>query len=91
MAALTGGITAEGLVHNITTVAIQPVINDEHAAEFVSHVLNSFKRPVQANIITADIRNMGLNLSAVPLDEVLDFRKQYGAEFRSYVRDLRSF
>jgi hypothetical protein len=30
-------------------------------------------------------------LSPVPLDEVLDFRRQHGTEHRAYARDLRQF
>ena len=38
-----------------------------------------------------DLRHVGIDLTAVPLDEVLDFRRQYGSEYRAYSRDIRRF
>jgi hypothetical protein len=34
---------------------------------------------------------IGLDLSAVPLDEVLGFRSEYGFEYRMYARDVQQF
>ena len=38
-----------------------------------------------------DLRNVGADLSAVPLDEVLDFRAKNGQHYRAYARALRDF
>lgn len=38
-----------------------------------------------------DLANVGVDLSSVPLDEVLDFRRQHGAEYRLYAEGLRRF
>ena len=41
-----------------------------------------------SRIITQDIREVGVDLRAVPLDEVLDFSTRYRAEYRTYLRSL---
>lgn len=38
-----------------------------------------------------DLRDAGADLSAVPLDEVLDFRAENGQHYRAYARALREF
>ena len=39
--------------------------------------------------LTDDLCNVGVDLSAVPLDEVLSFREQNGRHYRAYARGLR--
>jgi hypothetical protein len=39
--------------------------------------------------LTDDLCNVGVDLSAVPLDEVLSFREQNGQHYRAYARGLR--
>jgi len=74
----------------VTEFAIQPVIDDEDAASYVAAVLGSHDNG-RAKIITDDLRHVGIDLQAVALDEVLDFRRQHGAEYRAYSRDVRRF
>jgi len=40
-------------------------------------------------IVNLDLEVIGPDLSAVPLNEVLDFRSAHGGEFRAYARRLR--
>jgi hypothetical protein len=47
--------------------------------------------PSTGFVVTADIERVGIDLTRVPLDEVLDFRAEHGAEYRSYARELRRF
>lgn len=42
-------------------------------------------------MVAADLEQVTLDLAPVPLDEVLDFRRQHGDQHRAYARDLRSF
>jgi hypothetical protein len=46
--------------------------------------------PAAAQIVTVDLDFVGPNLAAVPLDEVVQFRAEHGAEFRAYARRLRA-
>ncbi|MBF6618798.1 MAG: hypothetical protein ITG02_01025, partial [Patulibacter sp.] len=41
------------------------------------------------DIITADLEFVAPDLSAVPVDEMLDFRRQHGDHYRAYSRALR--
>jgi hypothetical protein len=46
---------------------------------------------VDPHQITEDLCNVGADLSAVPLDELLDFREQNGEHYRAYAAELRKF
>jgi hypothetical protein len=41
--------------------------------------------------LAADIEDVGIDLTGVPLDEVLDYRTQHGDRYRAYARALRNF
>ena len=45
--------------------------------------------PTAGHVVAADLEQVTLDLSTVPLDEVLDFRRQHGKQHRAYARDLR--
>ncbi|MFB8238301.1 hypothetical protein ACFC58_17285 [Kitasatospora purpeofusca] len=38
-----------------------------------------------------DLEDVGVDLSPVPLDEILDFRNRYGDDYKTYARELREF
>jgi hypothetical protein len=42
-------------------------------------------------VVNLDLHDVGIDLSLVPLDEVLAFRDEYGYHFRAYARSLRQF
>jgi hypothetical protein len=44
-----------------------------------------------AAIVDIDLGNVGVDLSLVPLDEVLAFRDEQGHHYRAYARSLRQF
>ena len=41
--------------------------------------------------MTGDLAYVGVDLDAIPLDEVLDFRHRHGSDYRAYSRDVRQF
>ena len=88
--ALTIASVSMFLVENINEVAIQPVIDDEDAAAFVAAIIGSHDNG-RAKVMTGDLRHVGIDLQAVPLDEVLDFRRQHGSEYRAYSQEVRQF
>jgi hypothetical protein len=47
--------------------------------------------PSAGHVVALDLETVSVDLSRVPLDEVLEFRAQHGSEFRAYARNLRSF
>ncbi|MFD0449382.1 hypothetical protein ACFQ10_54685 [Streptomyces indonesiensis] len=44
-----------------------------------------------AQILHQDILNVGIDLSQVPLNEILDYRREHGASYKAYAQDLRQF
>jgi hypothetical protein len=78
------------LLQHVTDVALQPVIDNENAASFVAAIIGSHDAG-RAKIVIGDLAQVGIDLSAVPLDEVLHFRSQYGSEYRRYSADVRKF
>ena len=40
---------------------------------------------------TSDMQDVGVDLTGVPLEEVLDFRRQHGVQYRAYRRALRKY
>ncbi|KOV13100.1 hypothetical protein ADK60_30785 [Streptomyces sp. XY431] len=38
-----------------------------------------------------DLEDVGVDLSSVPLDEILDFRREHGDDYKTYARELRAF
>jgi hypothetical protein len=44
-----------------------------------------------AQLLDADLRDVGIDLSRVPLDEVLDFRAEHGEHYRAYRVSIQLF
>jgi hypothetical protein len=88
--ALSVNVASRFLQKYITDVSIQPVIDDDDAASFVASAMGEGNAS-RAKIILSDLLYLDLDLSAVPLDEVLDFRRQYAVDYRSYSHDVRQF
>ena len=72
-------------------MANQPVTQDEDAASFVASVIGEAAEERRPTIVTGDLAVVGVDLSSVPLDEVLDFWRQYASEYRDYAKDVRQF
>lgn len=55
------------------------------------HFLQSHVQALRGAVVATDLGLMNIDLSAVPIDEVLDFRTRYGMEFRAYRRNLNRY
>jgi hypothetical protein len=42
-------------------------------------------------VVYSDLETVGVNLGSVPLDEILDYRRQHHAPYRAYARGVRDF
>jgi len=71
--------------------ALQPVCTQPRTVRALLETLNLAAMPTVRHVIAADLEQVTLDLSSVPLDEVLDFRRQHGDTHRAYARDLRRF
>jgi hypothetical protein len=88
--ALAVAVTSRLLSQNIQEVAIASVIEDESAASFVASIIGGRDNGL-ASVVISDLTHINLDLTDIPLDEVLDFRRDYGAEYRAYARQVRQF
>lgn len=43
------------------------------------------------SVVSLDLETVSVDLGAVPIDEVLAFRKQYASEYRKYARAVKAF
>lgn len=57
-------------------------------AENLSKMLTDVKPISAGTVVELDLQAVGINLARVPLDEIEDFRAQYGSHYRAYRRDL---
>ncbi|HXG26527.1 MAG TPA: hypothetical protein VNL94_06720 [Candidatus Binatia bacterium] len=68
---------------------LHPVTSDRSAASGMVETLGLPTAPSAGHVVTLDLEAVGVDLSTVPLDEVIGFRDQHAAEFRAYARKLR--
>ena len=52
-------------------------------------VLSLPASPSAGHLVTLDLETVGVDLAAVPLDDVLDFREHHGNAYRAYARNVR--
>lgn len=71
--------------------ALQPVSAQPRTARALMDALDLAGMPTAGQVVAADLEQVTLDLAPVPLDEVLDFRRQHGDQHRAYTRDLRKF
>lgn len=71
--------------------ALQPVSGRPQTLQALLAALSFDALPTAGHIAAFDLTQVTLDLAPVPLDEVLDFRRQHGAEHRAYARGLRQF
>ncbi len=44
-----------------------------------------------SHVVSLDLETVGIDLSAVPIQDILEFRAEYREDYRSYTRQLRQF
>jgi hypothetical protein len=70
---------------------LHPTTNGRNMQETVRAFLELTPMPARQDVITFDLATASVDLEAIPLDEVLDFREHHAAEHRRYMLDLRTF
>lgn len=68
-----------------------PATDRPQLVEGLMELLSLPSLPSQGQVVSFDLETVGVNLSRVPMDEVLGFRKEYGKEYSAYARSLRKF
>jgi hypothetical protein len=70
---------------------IHPTTNGRRARDAVRSFLELTPMPSRQDVVSFDLSTASIDLDIVPLDEVLDFRRQHSAEHRAYLVNLRRF
>ncbi len=71
---------------------LSPATDRPEIVTALGELLSSDRPPVsKGTIVSFDLQAVGVDLDLVPLDEVLDFRRQHLKEHRRYARDVRKF
>jgi hypothetical protein len=70
---------------------LHPVTSDPDAVSALKETLALRSMPSAGHIVTLDLTAVAIDLTSVPLDEVLGFREAHGREYQAYARDVRQF
>lgn len=57
----------------------------------LAEILSLPVSPSAGHVISKDLETVGVDLAPFPMDEILHFREEYGAQFRSYMRGVKRF
>lgn len=72
-------------------LALHPATDQDRLVESLQEVLSLPSMPSSGHVVATDLATVGVDLSRVPLDEVLSFREEHGASYRAYARSVRKF
>jgi len=68
---------------------LAPATDQRRLHQGLVGLLDSPSLPSAGHVFTLDAQAVGVDLSSVGLDEILEFRADHGQEFRAYARGLR--
>jgi hypothetical protein len=72
-------------------LSLNPTTNMAPAVGDLLRLLSNENLPSATNIISLDLEPITLDLETVPLDEVLDYRRENQSTHQAYMRDVRRF
>lgn len=72
-------------------VLLSPVTDRGELVGTLQDLLSVKRAPSEGHVIALDVEAGGIDLSHHPVDEVLDYRAAHGAEYRAYLRAVRTF
>ena len=76
---------------NKQNLSVHPATYDGRALQDLIDTLSRKGMPSRDSVIAFDLEQVSFNMDSVPLDELLQFRAEYQAAHRAYIRDLRGF
>lgn len=85
---LSQALCPTGKKHGLNLI---PVTDRPDVHQSLIELLDLPLMPSAGHVVSFDLQTVGGDLGPVPLDEVLDFRNQYGAICRKYMRDLERY
>ena len=72
-------------------VTLHPATNSSDASIDIVKALSFPNMPSCHSVIKLDLESVSLDLSSIPLDDVLQLRKEHGSSHKEYMRSLRGF
>ena len=70
---------------------VHPATSDHYAATELIETLSRERMPSRDKVVALDLESVSFDMDLIPLDDVLQFRKEHRQAHRSYIRDLRGF
>jgi hypothetical protein len=70
-------------------LTLHPATASYGAIEDLIRVVSLHGSPSAGHVVALDQETVGLDLAAVPLDDILEFREEHGQAYRRYARDVR--
>lgn len=68
---------------------LHPATASRRAIEDLIRVMSLHSSPSAGHVVALDQETVGLDLAAVPLDDILEFREHHGQAYRAYARNVR--
>lgn len=68
-----------------------PATDQPQIVDGLTEFLNLPTVPSAGSVVAFDLNKVSIDLSSVPLDEVLAFKSEFGLEHRAYARAIREF
>jgi hypothetical protein len=70
---------------------LHPVTNGRGATEAFEQLTDLAPMPSRGQLVSLDLEVVSVDLDSVPLDDVLEFKRENGRERRRYMANLRTF
>ena len=68
-----------------------PATDMPKVVDALAELLDFPSNASSGRVVAFDLQTVSVDLSAIPLEEVLDFKATHGEEFRAYARSIRGF
>jgi hypothetical protein len=70
---------------------LSPTTDQPRVVEALSEFLNSPQLPTSGHVVSFDLKQVGIDLGSVPIDEVLSFRKENHGDYKTYLHSIKQF
>ena len=85
-------LLAHILKSKVEGITLSPATDQKDVVDVLRGILEPESAPpVVADVVSFDVNRVGINLNGVPMDEVLDFRRENYCQHRNYIQSVRDF
>ena len=85
-------LLAHILKSKVEGITLSPATDQKDVVDVLRGILEpEAVRPTAGDVVSFDMDRVGVNLNGVPMDEVLDFRKENYRKHRDYILSVRKF